>query len=75
MSDGLLLNEWQKIDSAPKDGTLVLCFCPNEVSGLKIVTLLFHQGYLHWADATGDGWNLYEPTHWMPMPPPPKDSP
>lgn len=66
---------WQPIESAPKDGTDLLLWCPVEhdvaVAGFQ------HVGY--WDDFS-DGWqipdtNMYiQPTHWMPLPTSPRTS-
>lgn len=78
------MNEWQPIETAPKDGTEILVFVPF-VTGPAIVVV-------HWTDdgsstrddfedePDGEGWT--EPhdgyvgmwddaSHWMPLPKPP----
>lgn len=55
--------QWRPIETAPKDGTRILC--PG--------------GILHWSDPAGwsleagwfDGYHRYSPTLWMPLPAPP----
>lgn len=47
---------WRQIDSAPKDGTLIICRRDNRVAIGRWVGRYFSWG---WAD---------EPTHWQPMP-------
>lgn len=56
---------WQSISTAPKDGTLIIVR-EKRCSALAVM----------WVD----GWkyesglvSYLEPTHWMPLPPPPKD--
>ena len=67
---------WQPIDTAPKDGTSVLlCVAP-----FKPLVGRFDRR-LGWVDFDEDEDSLrslwieegtdYEPTHWMPLPPPP----
>jgi hypothetical protein len=54
---------WQTIETAPQDGTLILVREPR-CSGLAVM-------YLHgWKYESGNICYL-EPTHWMPLPPPP----
>jgi len=61
---------WQTIDNAPKDGTIIMLYCPS-LSITKYPTI----GVNH-----GDGWELafddcleeIFPTHWMPLPLPPE---
>jgi hypothetical protein len=59
--------DWRQIDSAPKDGSLLLlCMTP-------------HRGYLDAPMKVGgwwqDQWNVFggswTPTHWLPLPMPP----
>lgn len=78
MSDELkgAVVRWRSIDSAPRDGTRILVWpfwsdgLPAEVhwrNGLTDRTRRWEQvGGLH---PTG-----VEPTHWMPLPPPPTES-
>lgn len=61
--------EWQPIETAPKDGTPILCFTPDEqfspITGIDV--LWFENGdWLYNANIVLD-----PPTHWMPLPPPP----
>lgn len=72
--------EWKTIDSAPRDGTWLLLYWPH----------WFHTPVTGYYDTRGwgggnVGWysdrmthaDGVEPTHWMPLPPPPltKDQP
>lgn len=59
--------EWQPIETAPRDGRIVLGWFTNPrwPSG---------PGMLQWTDFNGGGWTHYAngtPTHWMPLPEPP----
>ena len=60
--------KWQPIEAAPKDGTEFLGFVGVSYQGGVVV--------LHWdkidglfIDREADFW---DPTHWMPLPPPPE---
>lgn len=94
------MSEWKTIDSAPKDGTIVLVW-PK--SGSVPTPAIWSRPWFHYALAaafidvgsgwvslradsysTGKGWDvtwtehtrlvlLTEPTHWMPLPPPPAE--
>jgi len=66
------MSEWQPIDTAPRDGTIVLA-----AQGSTIDTMFWTMSA--WAD--GGGWvnninrsdtYVFDPTHWMPLPEPPK---
>jgi hypothetical protein len=54
---------WQPIETAPKDGSRILCWVPLSDS----VDILWWHGD-HWED---DVLNIAEPTHWMGLPPRP----
>jgi hypothetical protein len=57
---------WKPIETAPKDGTRFIAFIANGmVTGGQYVA-----GYAFAADNLGRG--NTEPTHWMPLPKPPK---
>ena len=57
--------EWQPIETAPKDGTAIL-IREARCSGIAV------QYFAGWKYENGSICYL-EPTHWMPLPPPPKD--
>ena len=68
---------WQPIETAPKDGTFIIAASPSgytttamraEICGWskRKQTWINHAG-----DRFTDGGDL--PTHWMPLPEPPKD--
>lgn len=76
-----LPQRWLPIDTAPKDGTWILVcrrgelYCENGFTPLVAMFGIYHP------NAKGDGcWRdtnrhkTYEPTHWMPLPSPPKDT-
>jgi len=60
-------SQWQPIETAPKDGTEVLVYVPRRLGPI----------YAEARNVTGNQWwgrvlgNL-RPTHWMPLPEPPK---
>jgi hypothetical protein len=54
---------WQAIETAPKDGDLILCASsPEEV---RMSTGRWAEGYWLWGHEE-------EPTHWQPLPSPPE---
>lgn len=60
--------EWQPIETAPKDGTHVLAYDGSNMTTVKWdrdYWALIEQGY--YAED-----NEWWPTHWMPLPKPPK---
>jgi hypothetical protein len=75
------MNGWKPIHTAPRDGTLVLCwveqrpgYCeetgdiPDDEGGHMLI--YFEGG--EWRFLYGDEDAIeYGPTHWMPLPPPP----
>jgi len=79
------MNEWQPIETAPKDGTWVLLFVPAEIpdedrgrhicAGQWSDQLNGRTAPPRWMFAWFDG-GYYgyagPPTHWMPLPEPPQ---
>lgn len=72
------MSEWQPIETAPKDGTRVLAYWPDcygNGSACAVESWFgpwgkgnadqTWQSPFEWADGHND------PTHWMPLPPPP----
>jgi len=59
--------KWQLIDTAPKDGTQILCFC----SLVGQMVLFFKDGY--WREKASMLGLKTEPTHWMQLPKLPKE--
>lgn len=64
------LTEWRPIETAPRDGTDILIFEGNAIIAAW------------WTSANPrlSGWDAGEfmcdhPTHWLPLPPPPGDTP
>jgi len=75
------LSQWEPIETAPKDGTAILVL----VYGSKNAVVRFIDGYwsvyhletesrfMNWLRGPKDWLVLSkEPTHWMPLPEPPK---
>lgn len=63
--------EWETIDSAPKDDTPVLLYCPPTEWERAYVhsAVWYHREWL----IDGSYHCIRDATHWMPLPPPPKD--
>ena len=76
--------EWQPIETAPTDGTKILCWFPDletwDVCRAASFEIYGERGF-EWVDQWND--DTYgtqtklrcEPSHWMPLREPPKDSP
>ena len=65
--------EWHPIESAPRDETVVLLYCPDSWDSDEVrVGWWFEDG---WYDSEGASHPLTDiygtPTHWMPLPSPP----
>ncbi len=69
--------QWQPIETAPRDGTRILA-----TDGVEVSTTHWEDCWACHAEIAhgpGDdgGWTIYDhheewnPTHWMPLPPPP----
>jgi len=72
------MSEWQPIETAPKDGTRILAFFPQQIDCYTILTVNFTRD--QWALCPYGGYDFCsiefgeteDPTHWMPLPNPPK---
>lgn len=70
------MNEWQPIETAPKDGAWVLVYRPGPYPQDAIAVAMWAEwkpGFWYWQDH--DDQNRPEDdnaTHWMPLPEPPK---
>ena len=68
-------HDWQPIDTAPKDGSRILAWEPGHA---PYIADFDDYGWLTTEDWAGDGTGYYipvcEPTHWMPLPAPPRDA-
>jgi len=67
---------WQPIETAPKDGTRVWLYCPEDEPTQVVGEWIEGDGYALWAyvdacmrDVVPEG---PSPTHWMPLPEGPK---
>ena len=69
------MSEWQDIDTAPKDGRILIgrgSYDTDNSDDMLAVAMRF-QGDLWLRDDAGSGFKVAcHPTHWMPMPAPPK---
>lgn len=66
--------EWQPIETAPKDGTWILVWMPDR--GVMVVSWGEHyrnDNEYGWMDYLDSFFELDEATHWMPSPEPPSD--
>jgi hypothetical protein len=61
--------EWQPISTAPKDGTRIMLWLDGPIRAPKAVF-----GRLDKGGWVTEGSGLAKPTHWMPVPEPPKQS-
>jgi hypothetical protein len=85
------MSEWQPIETAPKMRTVLLCAVTDvaedgRILNWKMATGSWQEGYCnarsrasHFTPWKWDGFQLktydHQPTHWMPLPAPPKDQP
>ena len=76
------MNEWQPIETAPRDGTAVLLYgglWDGDASGIyddgndRVPLVCGYRGDV-WAMCDTDFYQvrILEPTHWMPLPEPPQ---
>lgn len=66
--------DWQPIDTAPKDGRWIIAYGDIALTDCPVGVVRWSKTYLLW-DAENDPdqgpWQT-TPTHWMPLPEPPK---
>lgn len=68
---------WRPIESAPKDGTKILAWCPHP--RITNDDAFFHCEIIWWRPYKANPWRTArndsipdDPTHWQPLPDPPK---
>lgn len=67
---------WQPIETAPKDGTLIVCWQTRRPNGAKVKAhhrCCVARFVTHWGWLALPGNFIKEPTHWMPLPVPPEE--
>ena len=76
---------WQPIETAPKDGTLLLLYSNTEYykevvfGSWRCDNSDYEESEPMWLDTSYDDWSIglnscpLYPTHWMPVPEPPND--
>lgn len=66
--------EWLPIESAPRDGTFILAILQGESEpGVPYIPcVVSYNGSWEMADLCESCQGTYEPTHFMPLPEPPK---
>lgn len=81
------MTDWQPIETAPKDGTEILGWCPYHGSAGRGSTWVIRWNEEKhtkkprpYFDASGWVWGVtdlrkHQPTHWMPLPAPPLKEP
>lgn len=62
--------KWQPIETAPKDGTIVLVYA-KETQEYAIV--FWNRYYREWNQRSMEEEELESPTHWMPLPEAPEE--
>lgn len=74
-------NEWQPIETAPKDGIAILAYVPDPWSNEESIQIQvivnwggrygIHSSNPKWVCSIYEAFN-FKPTHWMPLPTPPQ---
>jgi hypothetical protein len=71
------MTDWQPIATAPKDGTPVLLRCRHGgYDADYVIEGWYEMGAFdrRWYEAFGENPLNPQPTHWMPLPAPPRDT-
>jgi hypothetical protein len=69
------MTEWQSIETAPKDGSAILIWpAQSAFTGNDTISYVVRWSDWKeaWIEASGEEYDTFYPTHWMPLPPPPK---
>lgn len=76
-------NEWQPIETAPKDGKHILAYVNGKLCVVRWEVSIFAKGWTIYKTAKDkkyflflkgiETWLCVNPTHWMPLPQPPKE--
>lgn len=66
------MSEWREIKSAPRDGTVILCYFPDEPERRRMSTGFFLPNVPSGVFGALFGHDITAPTHWMPIPAPPE---
>lgn len=72
------MSEWKPIETAPKDGRKIMIYCPEVIVPGVIYLEEISIVYAYESSFRETGWIGLgrhwgaSPTHWMPLPPPPK---
>jgi hypothetical protein len=73
----MLTDEWQPIGTAPRNGTLVLAACESKMAAHWQTFRFPYPLKQRWNGVKweADDGHVYDPqpTHWMPLPPPPME--
>lgn len=68
------MSEWQPIETAPRDGTWFLGWRPSKYEECRVDVWAwngFDSRENMFVDAADSICDDHQPTHWMPLPPPP----
>lgn len=61
--------KWLPIETAPKDGTRILAYFPDDEGGVLSVIWAYYGWYLDPDGGTEFEYHIFgNPTHWMPVP-------
>lgn len=73
------MNKWQPIDTAPKDGTVILGYEKRGIVSMYWETYFIRPegevfGFWELGVEEEESDDMWTPTHWMPLPPPPQEA-
>ena len=73
------MSEWRPIETAPKDGTMILGFNVRDNNGYGLLeesefpyVVVWDRRREAWIEAAGEQYHQFFPIRWMPLPEPPK---